>query len=184
MIKRARKMSYLKLALMIAAVALTGCVATIPKDALKLSPSSLEDRQMQTRVYEDVTEEQILSASVAILQDLGATISESETDLGLIVGEKMRDATDAGQVVGAVFVALLVGGSMPIDKHQQIMFSLVTAPVKLGKNDNRWFVRLTIQRKVWNTQTQLSRIEAIKDPEIFQGFFEKLDKSLFLEKQS
>jgi len=44
-------------------------------------------------------------------------------------------------------------------------------------------VRLTIQRIVWNNQNQVNRIEAVTDAEIFQGFYEKLDKSLFLEKQ-
>ena len=167
---------------MLAIVVLTGCVP-LPNDALKLSPSSLEDRQLQTRVYEDVSEVEILSACVGIIQDLGARITETETDLGLIVGEKMRDATEPGQIVGAIFLALL-GGSPVVDKQQKIKFSLVTTPASSELDTQRWLVRLTIQRIVWNTQNQVSRIEAIKDPDIFQGFFEKLDKSLFLEKQS
>jgi hypothetical protein len=176
-------MCYSRFALLLSVVLAGGC-ATIPTDALKLSPSSLADRQLQTRIYEDVTEEQILSASVGIIQDLGANITETETDLGLIVGEKMRDATDPGQVVGAIILALMGGGAGVWDKTQKIKFSLVTAPASSEQDSKRWVVRLTIQRIVWNTQNQVSRREAVKDPEIFQGFFEKLDKSLFLEKQS
>jgi len=163
-------------------VMMGGCV-TIPTDALKLSPSSLADRQIQTRIYEDVTEAQILSASVGIIQDLGAEIIETESDLGLIVGEKTRDAVDPGQVVGAIILTLL-GGPGTWDKTQKIKFSLVTGPASSDKNSKRWFVRLTMQRIVWNTQRQITKIESVKDPEVFQGFFEKLDKSLFLEKQS
>jgi hypothetical protein len=177
-------MSYLRVVFLCSLVVLTSCRSTIPKDALVLSPSSLADRQLQSRVYEDVSEAQILSASVGIIQDLGAKITETETDLGLIVGEKMRDATESGQVAGAIFLAILVGGSMAVDKQQKIKFSLVTTPVTSAKNNKRWLVRLTIQRIVWNTQNQVSRIEAVRDAEIFQGFFEKLDKSLFLEQQS
>ena len=174
-----------KVGFLLAIVVLTGCVVPLPKDALKLSPSSLEDRQLQSRVYEDVSEVEILSACVGIIQDLGAKITETETDLGLIVGEKMRDATDPGQIAGAIFLAILGGGSsVAIDKQQKIKFSLVTTPASSELDTQRWLVRLTIQRIVWNTQNQVSRIEAIKDPDIFQGFFEKLDKSLFLEKQS
>jgi len=166
-------------------VLLAGCPSTtIPKDALTLSPSSLADRQLQSRVYEDVSEADILSASVGILQDLGAKITETETDLGLIVGEKMRDATDAGQVAGAIIVAILFGGPGTYDKQQKIKFSMVTAPVSTAKRNKRWLVRLTIQRIVWNTQNRVTRIEAVRDADIFQGFFEKLDKSLFLEQQS
>ena len=175
-------MSCLRVLFLFAIVVLGSCVQ-IPKDALRLSPSSLEDRQLQSRVYEDVSEAQILSAGVGIIQDLGAKITETETDLGLIVGEKMRDATDPGQIVGAIFLALL-GSSVSVDKQQKIRFSLVTTPASSQRDSRRWLVRLTIQRIVWNTQNQVSRIEAVKDPDIFQGFFEKLDKSLFLEKQS
>ena len=161
---------------------LAGCVQ-MPRDALKLPPSSLAVRQLQTWVYHDVSEQQILSASVGIIQDLGAKITETETGLGLIVGEKMRDATDPGQFFGAMFLAMF-GGSAAVDKQQKIKFSLVTTPASARPDNNRWFVRLTIQRIVWNTQNQVSRIEAVKDADIFQGFFEKLDKSLFLETQS
>jgi len=178
-------MSYFKALFLCSVVVLAGCPSrTIPKDALILSPSSLADRQLQSRVYEDVSEADILSASVGILQDLGAKITETETDLGLIVGEKMRDATDPGQVAGAVVMAILLGASMSVDDRQKIKFSLVTTPVSAAQNNNRWLVRLTIQRIVWNTQNQVSRIEAVRDADIFQEFFEKLDKSLFLEQQS
>ena len=162
---------------------LAGCT-TIPEDALKLSETSLEDREMQTRIYEGVTEEEILSACVGIVQDLGFTIIESETDLGLLVGEKQRSAVEPGQVAAAVAVALLGGGSMPIDNEQDIHFSIVTMPVKWNQDDNRYFVRATVQRIVRNTNGQVSKIEGIRDPEIFREFFEKLDKSLFLEKNT
>jgi hypothetical protein len=163
---------------------LPGCVPPIPRDALKLSPSSLQDRQLQTRIYEDVSEADILSASVGIIQDLGANITETETDLGLIVGEKMRDATDDGQVAGAILIAIMLGGPAVWDEKQKIRFSLVTTPASNKADNRRWVVRLTIQRIVWNNQNRVSRIEAVKDAEIFQGFYEKLDKALFLEKQS
>ncbi len=164
-------------------ILLSGCVTTQPRDALALDPTSIADRQLQTRVYEDVSEAEILSASVAILQDLGVKITEVESDLGLIVGEKMRDATEPAQVVGAVFLALF-GANAPVDKRQRIKFSLVTTPLDNQLPSQRWSVRLTIQRIVWNSQNQVSRIEPLNDPEIFLGFFEKLNKSLFLEQQS
>jgi len=175
-------MRYPWVLLVFSVLMMAGCV-TIPTDALKLSPSSLAERQLQTRVYEDVTEEQILSASVGIIQDLGAEIIETESDLGLIVGEKTSDAVDPGQGVGALILTLL-GWPGTWDKTQKIRFSLVTGPVSSNENSERWFVRLTMQRVVWNTQRQITKIESVKDPEVFQGFFEKLDKSLFLEKQS
>jgi hypothetical protein len=155
---------------------LTGCAVTIPKEALQLSPTSLEDRQMQTRHFDGSSENDILSASAGVLQDLGFQINESETKLGVIVGSKERDATEAGQVAGAIVVALLGGGSMPIDKNQKIKASLVVKPDVDGH-----YVRITFQRMVWNTQNQLSKIEGLRDPEMYQEFFDRLSKSIFLE---
>lgn len=175
--------NYASTTLLSVSLLLSGCVAGQPADALKLSPASLSDRQLQTRIYEGVSEAEILSASVAILQDLGVKITEVEADLGLIAGEKMRDASEPGQVAGAILLAML-GASAPVDQRQKIKFSLVTTPLADGAARDRWRVRLTIQRIVWNTHNQVSRIEPLNDAEIFTGFFDKLDKSLFLERQS
>ncbi|MBW8192691.1 hypothetical protein K0504_16765 [Neiella marina] len=177
-------MKIIKYILAISAIILiNGCASTIPKEALALTSSSLEERQLQSRIYEDVTEQQVLSAGVHIFQDLGAKITETETDLGLIVGEKDRDAVEAGQVATVIFAALL-GVNAAYDTNQKIKFSLVTTPVKLGQDDKRWIARLTIQRLVWNSHNQLSKIEAVKDEEVYQAFFEKMNKALFLETNS
>jgi hypothetical protein len=92
------------------------------------------------------------------------------------VGSKDRDATEAGQVAGAVMMAVLFGVSTPIDDKQKIRASLVTRPVG-GKTN----LRVTFQRLVWNTHGQVSRSESIEDPKIYQDFYEKLSKAVFLE---
>ncbi len=159
------------------------CASTIPKEALLLSKESLKDRQLQTRRF-DTDEKTLLSASAAVLQDLGFNINESETDLGLIACSKQRDATSAGQVAGAVLVALLTGSVMPIDKEQLIRASLVTRPIHIDETDKskcQTAVRITFQRIVSNTQGQITRREGINEAEIYQEFFDKLSQSVFLE---
>jgi len=145
-----------------------------------LAPESLEKRSLQTRRYDGISELDILAASAGVIQDLGFTIDESETDLGVIVGSKERDATEAGQVAAAVVVALLGGGAMPIDKHQKLKVSLVVRPAGDEPNMSH-FVRVTFQRMVWNTQNQISRVETLEDPEMYQEFFDRLSKAVFLE---
>lgn len=155
---------------------LTGC-QTIPKDALKLSPESLKQRQIQTRKYETTDEAKILAACAGLLQDMGFNLDESETDLGVIVASKMRSAVKAGQQVAAVMVALLGGGYMPTDKEQKMRASIVTRPV----DENHIAVRVTFQRIVWNTEGRITIKQGLTDPKIYQEFFDKLSKSIFLE---
>lgn len=156
----------------------SGCQQTIPKGALALSESSLEDRQLQTRFYETNDEEMILSSCAGVLQDLGFSLDESETKLGFLFGTKERDATEAGQVAAALLIALLGGGSMAIDKNQKFKVAIVVSP---DSNGTRMHVRVTFQRMVWNTRNLVTKAETISTPETYQEFFSKLSKSIFLE---
>ena len=159
------------------------CAQTIPKKALQLSKENLKNRQLQTRRF-DTDEKTLLSASAAVLQDLGFTINESETNLGVIACSKERDATSAGQIAGAVIVALLTGVVSPVDKQQLIRASLVTRPVHIDETDKskcQTAVRITFQRIVINTQGQITRREGINEAKIYQEFFDKLSQSVFLE---
>lgn len=160
-------------------IALGGCNATIPKDALKLTPETLEKRSLQTRMYQGLSEEEILSASAGVIQDLGFTIEESETKLGVIVGTKDRDATETGQVVAAVAMAILFGADMSVDKNQKMRVSLVVKPVENANKEH--YVRATFQRIVWNTKNQVTKAEQLDQPETYTQFFDRLSKAVFLE---
>ena len=161
----------------------SSCAKKIPKKALQLSKESLQDRQLQTRHF-DTDEKTLLSASAAVLQDLGFNLNESETDLGLIACSKQRDATSASQIAGAILLTLLTGVPPPIDKEQLIRVSLVTRPIHIDETDKskcQTAARITFQRIVTNNQGQITRRERINEVEIYQEFFDKLAQSLFLE---
>ncbi len=156
-----------------------GC-QTIPTDALKLSPESLKQRQLQTRRFDGISEKDLLAASAGVIQDLGFNIDEVETELGLIVGSKERDAKEAGQIALAIFIAVMGGGAAPIENRQLLRLSLVVRPV--GKSSpNSHYVRVTFQRMVWDMNNQLTRAESIDDDMLYREFFERLSKSVFLE---
>lgn len=157
---------------------LGGCASTIPKDALVLTNESLQSRQLQTRRYDTKNEDQILAAVAGVLQDMGFNLSESETRLGVVTASKKRSAVDTGQQVVAVFAALF-GTYTPTDKEQVMQASVVTYPA--SDSTKATLVRVTFQRVVWNTQGQVTKAEGMQDPEMYQGFFEKLSKSIFLE---
>jgi len=154
--------------------------ATLPVDAFRLSPDTLEKRHLQTRRFDGGTETDLLAASAGVLQDLGFTIEESASTLGLISASKTRSAVETGQVVGAILLGIL--GVTPVwDKDQKIRVCLVSWTSR--ENPSVHFVRVTIQRLVWDQKGGLTKAEAIEDPEIYQLFFARLSESVFLEAQ-
>ena len=159
-------------------LSITACTVN-PIGAFKLSQTSLQEREMQSREYSQLKEEDILSASAAVLQDMGYTISESETRLGIITATKEADATNGGQVALAVLAAMLGAKPGPLDDKQQFTVTIVVLP---RGNTGNYIVRMTMQRVVWNTRGQVTKLETIKSDEVYRDFFEKLSKAVFLEK--
>jgi hypothetical protein len=70
---------------------------------------------------------------------------------------------------------------MSVDKKQTMRASVVTRPI--GEQKKYIAVRVTFQRIVWNTQGQVTKAESIIDPAVYQEFFDKLSKAIFLEGQ-
>jgi hypothetical protein len=157
-------------------LSLVACTHRIPPDAMALSPDSLKDRQLQTRIFETDDEKMLLTASAAVLQDSGYTIDESEISCGVIVSSRERDVTNPGQVVGSIMLGICLGAPVPWDKRQRVEASLATNPI----DGQRIAVRITFQHVVWNNNNQVSKREQINDPHIYQEFFAKLSKSIFL----
>jgi hypothetical protein len=110
---------------------------------------------------------------------MGYTIDESNVDLGVLTASKQADASNAGQIAGAVALALLTGTVTPTDDEQKIRICLVLQETLDDATSS--VARITIQRVIWNTQGKISRVESINSPELYQAFFEKLSKATFLE---
>lgn len=155
--------------------------------ALRVTESQLAKRQLETRKYQGIKEGEILAASAAVLQDLGYNLDNSESSLGVLTASKQRDATDAGEVAVAVLIALLGGGATAMSKEQTIRVSLVVRPLQEETKDrvaakDTFFVRVVFQRVVLRTDGS-SYAQTLEDAEIYQGFFEKLSKAVFIEGQ-
>lgn len=191
------------LAIGLAALALAGagCVSPTPVEGFfQLPPDSARNKAAQTRLFETPDETELLSASAAVLQDLGFQVVESEREIGYLRAVKERSAREYGQeitrwILALVSTAGLIGGSntiyvMPVDLQQQIDAVLVTRPV--DPNDPRHEVRVVFYRLVWKSDGQAGdntippgeqRREMIHSPEIYQQFFARLSKAVFLEAQ-
>ena len=168
---------------------LAGCMAT-PKGFLKPDKKSLETRQLQMRQYETEDEEKMMSAVAGVLQDLGFTLDNSETELGFIAASTKADAISGGQVAAAALAdAVGLAGCFfgvpaytnaigQCDKEQLMKVSVITKPSLDG---NKTVVRVTFQRVVWNMNGDISKIETIKETAVYQKFYDNLSKAIFLE---
>lgn len=178
-------------ALMLALALLNGCIPhTEPAELFTLTPDTPKHRAMQTRMFETPNEGELLSASAAVLQDLGFQIEESQRDVGFLRATKERSAREYGQYIRQALVLVLSLGKLlqPVDLHQKIAASLVAQP--LNPEATRQEVRIMFYRIVWKGDGQVDNqyippgeqyMEMIRDPEIYQQFFAKLSKAVFLE---
>jgi hypothetical protein len=151
-------------------------------DVLKLEPESMAQRQLQTRKYNTTAEDKIITTCVNVLQDTGFAIENTDAKLGTILASKQREAVESGQVAGAIIIAVIFGVAVPIDKNQTMYASIVVSPAASEKKAS--LVRITFSRLVWNDRGVVSKAERLEDPEVYQTFFTKLSKGLFLEAQN
>jgi len=166
-----------------------------PESFFELTPDSARHKALQTRLFETSDEKELLSASAAVLQDLGFQVEESEMGAGVLRAAKERSGRQVGQEIlqGFIFLIGLLGRKaiiIPVDLHQQIGATLVT---HRNENDtHRFMVRILFYRKVWKGDGNdgdryippgEQHMEVIDDEQIYQQFFARLSKGLFLEAQ-
>ncbi|OPY05530.1 MAG: hypothetical protein A4E67_01881 [Syntrophaceae bacterium PtaB.Bin038] len=158
---------------------MTGCYAVTLDRDLNLTPEMLAQRQVQTRRFDTADEQRILKTCAALLQDTGFNIDESETRLGILTASKERDATDPVQWAVFLTAAIFLGVPIPPDKDQVMKAFVTTRPV--GAEGRQVAVRVVFERAVYDTDGRLTKIEPLTEPRMYQTFFEKLSKALFLE---
>ena len=177
---------------------LAGCVThSQPEELFQLMPESAANRAMQTRIFETKDEVELLSASAAVLQDLGFQLEESVRDVGFLRAAKERSAREYGQDISRFLIFLLTTPLayvqqppivIPVDLHQKIAAALVTRPI--NQEATRQEVRIIFYRVVWKGDGSSGRqsippgeqrMEMLRDPVMYQTFFAKLAKAVFLE---
>ena len=172
--------------LFFACAILSGCVAGgMPKGALEWNDSTMRLRQLQSKKFEiedkqKLDELMVLRSAVLLLQDEGYNLASSEAALGVLHADKDADAFEAGQMAGKMLAAFF-GSDIPIDTVQKFKVSVVTR-MQADKDSGKKFVivRVTFQRIVWNERGQISKLESLEDPKLYEKFFGELSKSLFL----
>ncbi|MCC6677188.1 MAG: hypothetical protein IT436_08590 [Phycisphaerales bacterium] len=144
-----------------------GCAGGLNNE-LSLSAESLQQRQLQTRKFETRDEGRLLTAAVGLVQDLGFSIDNTQPRLGLIVGSKERSTSSSA----------LVKLGLGSENRQRIRICVVTHPVP-----GACALRVTFQRVVMDPTGVVLSQEFIDDPKVYEEFFAKMSKAVFLEAQ-
>jgi len=166
--------------LVLAFLVLGGCAPIIPKDTFLVTSTQLEQRKLETRMYEGIEETSLIIASSNVLQDIGFTLENSEIELGVLTGSKEREAGSTGEAVAMVFLAALAGTNPEYRDSQKIRVTLVVRPSKTSTDSN--YCRVTFQRVVI-MNTGRKYYETLRTPELYVEFFASLSKSVFLTAQ-
>jgi len=188
-------MRYTRVIRLLAILAIAGFLSacqSMPSDAFRLPESSLATRDMQTRVFSDVDDTGVMSASSAVLQDMGYAIDEVENTLGVISASKRANATNRLEAFGSltldsvkcVFTLLIACDGKnygEIDDVQDIRLTLISMPQPDDARDVA--VRVTIQRVVWNKSGRLTEQSTVTDSNVYEALFAKLSKAVFLEQE-
>ena len=184
--------------------ATAGCSSppkTSPIELFQLTQESAANKANQTRRFETPSSDELLSASAAALQDLGFQVTEADRALGFLRAAKERSAREYRQEISRGIIAFLTtalsafGGRdvivlMPVDLHQQINASLTARPI--DAEDTKQEVRIVFYRLVWRGDGKSGsnfilpgeqRMEMIRDPRLYQQFYARLAKAVFLEAQ-
>ena len=175
---------------LLAVLALGACATQPAAEPFALAPESPQYRAAQTRGFETRDANELLSASAAVLQDLGFHLDESVRELGFLRAAKERSAREHGQELLRLAVMILSFGKvlMPVDLQQQIAATLVTRP--LDASGTRQEVRVMFYRVIWEGDGYADdqylppggqRMAMVRDPELYRQFFAKLSKAVFLE---
>lgn len=154
---------------------------------MRLTESSLEVRNMQTRRYTAKSQSQILAAAVAVMQDMEYNLDTIEKPLGVLTASKVSDADSGKEKAGLILLDVLcaMGGSgncnamSGASDDQRVVITMVVLPSLGGKDE--YVARVTLQRIVFDKQDRVNLKEAIVDPLVYQNIFENLSKSLFLQ---
>ncbi|ALA58300.1 hypothetical protein [Nitrospira moscoviensis] len=117
-------------------------------------------------------------------------------EVGFLRATKERSAREYGQDIRRALVGLITPLALfragpiilPVDIHQKIAAALIARP--LNQEGTRHEVRITFYRAVWQGEGIASEntippgsqyMEMLKDPVLYQQFFAKLSKAVFLE---
>jgi len=149
------------------------------EEAAKQKPkmTQLQVRELQTRTYDNMDKNKILQVSLAVLQDDGFTVTNANTEMGLLAATKQLSEKKVDDSGTAFIKGFLGGGPISEQKFQHIEATLTVVP--FGEQTR---VRLSLRLAASSSRGEFN-YTAVSEPEPYQDFFAKLEKGLFIKRE-
>ena len=158
--------------LLLFALALSGCVwgtAKPPK-------TQLEIREFQTRAFDTKDQKLVMKAVLAVLQDDGYAIKNADKDLGFVSATKEVD------LGGGPLWTWGVNSGKSDARWKKLR--VLDATVNITEAGRQTRVRLSLQEKILDNLGGIMEVGVVDDAKVYQDFFVKVDKGLFLQKEN
>jgi hypothetical protein len=171
----------LKLSVLIACALLA--MPAQAESLLRLDHSSLEQRQIQIREF-DSDQKTLVQGCINVLQDIGFKIDNTEDQLGFIQGSRVIEDVEEKGLMSFItkissYISSALGKPVPNQNKTKVLATIVISPAT-NKSE---VVRVTFIKTKTRAHGIESDYESVIQADIYQAFFSKLNKSLFLEAQ-
>jgi len=155
-------------------VVFSGC-SSIPKDAFLLTPSTPDDRQLESRVFATTDDSILIKDGAVILENMGYKTGLVNSDIGIITATK-REETGG---FASTMMSVLTVGLASSDKETVTRATFTTMPAR-GRQ-GAFITRLTLQKMVLDSNGNASNVTTITDEDVYKIFYERLEASTFIE---
>lgn len=165
------------LLLPLAACASAGGDATRP-----VSP--LPQRELESRTYADCDAQALMRAVLAALQDDGFIVRTADANLGVITAtrESARPVSAASRV-GRTMAIVLTYGMAALLPGPKDGSSILEATANVASLGTEARLRINFQLKRL-AGSEVKEVRTVLDGRVYQELFAKVDKSLFLQRES
>lgn len=151
-------------------LSLVSCAHKNP--SLDINHSALALRQFQKKELISNSEVEVMRTVIGALQDLGFTIKNTNSELGIIHAEmQLSDSSSFSQYMQSWIFEETTISSI---KHWD-------ATINIDKVSDKVTVRASFVAKALNKVGGIIKSEPILDPLFYQDFFNRVDKALFLK---
>jgi hypothetical protein len=137
--------------------------------------TQLQVREMQTRDIDTSDMKLVIKSMMNVLQDEGFIIKNVVPEAGLLCAEKNVDTEN----IALAILSSSMNRNARWEKQQ-----IREASANISEFGTKTRIRINFQNKILDNEGQLRGVKSVTDPKVYQDFFEKVSKGIFIQEQN